>query len=69
LNAGSDHTNATVEMERDNRQIEVNKQYEIDQSLNYIVVAIPKKNNYNTSFTFEYNTDGVAFPWYELFYN
>ena len=45
------------------------KTYEIDQSLNYIVVAIPKKNSYNTSFTFQYHTDGVAFPWYEILYN
>jgi hypothetical protein len=51
-----------------NRTIELNQKYEIDQSLNYIVTAIPEYNSYNTSFSFEYSTDGTEYPWYELYY-
>lgn len=52
-----------------NRTILLNQKYEIDQSLNYIVTAIPEYNSYNTSFTFEYSTDGVEYGFFELYYN
>lgn len=68
LNAGGNVTNSSMAMVEYNRTVELNKKYEIDQSINYIVTAVPKYNNYNTSFSFEYSTDGVEYPWYELFY-
>lgn len=52
-----------------NNRVKVDTEYQIDQSVNFIITAIPKYNNYNTSFTFEYHTDGDAFPWYEVLYN
>ena len=69
INAGSDVNNASITLVNNNNWVEVDRLFEIDQSVQYIIVAVPKYNNYNTSFTFEYYTDGVAFPWYELFYN
>lgn len=69
LTAGSDYTNASVALVDYNRTVELDKQYEIDQSLNYIISAIPNKNSFNTSFTFEYYTDGVEYPFFELYYN
>jgi hypothetical protein len=68
LNAGGNVTNSTIAMEDYNRTVELNKKYEVDQSINYIVTAIPELNNYNTSFSFEYSTDGVEYEWYELYY-
>lgn len=69
LTAGSDYKNATVVMEEKNRTIVIGKVYEIDQSLNYIITAIPKKNSFNTSVSFEYFTDGEEYPFFELYYN
>ena len=69
INAGSDVRNASMTLVNNNSTVEVNRQFDIDQSVSYIIVAVPKQNHFNTSFTFEYNTDGVSFPWYELFYN
>lgn len=65
LNAGSDVRNSTIDMQDQNRTIELEKEYKIDQSLNFIVTAIPEWNSYNTSFSFEYYTDGEIYPWYE----
>lgn len=68
LNAGGNVTNSTLAMEDYNRTVVLNKKYEIDQSYNYIITAIPEYNSYNTSFSFEYSTDGTPYPWYELYY-
>lgn len=68
LNAGGNVTNSTLAMEDYNRTVVLNKKYEIDQSLNFIITAIPDFNSYNTSFSFEYSTDGTPYPWYELYY-
>ena len=64
LTAGADVRNNSVSVVPNNQTVEVGELYAIDQTLNYLVYAVPKYNNYNTSFTFEYYTDGVAYPWY-----
>jgi len=68
LNAGGNVTNSTEALETANKTVELNKRYEIDQSLNYIVTAVPAFNSYNTTYSFEYSTDGVEYEWYELYY-
>lgn len=68
LNAGENVRNSSIAMEDYNRTVQLNKKYEIDQSLNYIITAIPKYNNYNTTFSFEYNTDGTEYPFFEWAY-
>ena len=68
LNGGSDVYNSSMQIISNNQTVTVGSQYSVDQSTNFIVTAVPKYNNYNTSFTFEYFAEGIEYPWYELFY-
>jgi len=69
INSGSDVRNMTNSLINNNGTVSVGDQFTIDQSLNYIVTVIPDKNSYNTSYAFEYSTDGSeTYEWYELYY-
>ena len=43
----------------------VGTEYSIDQSVNFVILAVAKENNYNTTYEFEYWTD--ATEEYEFF--
>jgi len=68
LNAGADVRNSSVALVDNNSSVQAGQEFMIDQSLNYIITTVPQYNSYNTSFTFEYYTDGAEYPWYELYY-
>ena len=68
LNAGSDVRNSSVALVDNNSSVKAGDEFIIDQSLNYVITTVPRYNSYNTSFTFEYYTDGVEYEWYELYY-
>ena len=52
LNAGSDVRNMSKAIVQYNRTVTLNKEYSIDQSLNFVVTVIPKLNSYNTTYSF-----------------
>lgn len=70
INYGSDIRNASLSPGTiDNEtQIAVNGEFQIDGSENFVLVAIPEKDNFKTTFEFEYWTVGEVYPWYEAAY-
>ena len=59
--AGSDFTNSSQTLVTNNGSVTLDMTYEIDISVNYVIVAVPELNNWNTSFSFEYYTDGEKY--------
>lgn len=59
VNAGSDVRNMTESLVKYNKTVKVGDQFEIDQSINFVVTAIPTYNSYNTTYSFEYWTDAT----------
>ena len=47
----------------------VGEQYKLDMSESFIITAIPSEKSYNTTFGFEYYSDGEALPSYLILYN
>lgn len=68
ISGGMDYDNATVTVQDGDAKVQLNKEYKIDQSINFIITAVPEYNNYHTTYEFEYWTDGVEYPLWERFY-
>jgi len=53
-----------------NSTVKVDSEFTIDQSISYIITAVPKYNSYNTTYEFEYWTDATEkYPFYFTFYH
>lgn len=68
LNAGTDIRNCSKSFVYNNRSVILNSQYDIDQSEAFIITAIPDLGSYNTTFAFEYWTQGVEYETFEQIY-
>ena len=72
ITAGSDVRNMTVNVIPGNATVKVNKEFTIDQSISYIITAVPKYNSYNTTYEFEYWTDATTadkYDWWFILYH
>ena len=68
ITAGSDFNNCSIDIHENNHSIEVGSVFQLDQSLNYIITTIPDFESYNTTFAFEFYTNGTEYPWFERTY-
>lgn len=68
INGGTDLKNASETLVPGNGSVTVDKWYEIDQSSNFIITVVPKKDQLKTDFRFYYYTKGVKEDWYNTIY-
>ena len=72
VNSGSGVRNMTKSVSGSSRRNEtatVNKLYQLPMSESFIITTIPSEKSYNTSFEFEYYSDGEAHPPIVRLYN
>lgn len=72
VNSGSDVRNMSTSVSgtsKKNDTVKVDTQYQVPMGETFIITAIPTENSYNTTFEFEYYSDGEALPGLIRFYN
>ena len=61
VNSGSDVRNMTKSVSgtaKKNETAKIDTQYQLPMGESFIITAIPNENSYNTTFEFEYYSDG-----------
>ena len=69
VNSGSDVRNCSDDLGTGNSTVPVGSSFSINQSSKYIITVVPRRNSFNTTFAFKFDTvKTVDYPWYEFYY-